>query len=92
MYHNPKWILDQDIEYDVSTFDTDPIEPQSDCVMTTFTFSVNGNHSRPGYIELPYTLPQDFTLFIILRRKDIEVWKKKLDWIAELAAIAPRIK
>jgi hypothetical protein len=28
-------------------------------------------------------LPQDFTLFILLKEKTIDVWRKKLDWIAE---------
>lgn len=36
-----------------------------------------------GYVELPYTLPQDFTLFILMNEKTIDIWKKKLDWIAE---------
>ena len=88
MYHNLEWILDLDIEYDSSTFDTNPFEPQPDGVGTIFPFSVNGNHSRPGYIELPYTLPQDFLLFIIFRQKNIDVWKKKLDWIAEKRGMA----
>jgi hypothetical protein len=83
MYHNLEWIGDLDIEYDSSTFDTDPFEPQPDGVRTIFPFSVNGNYSGAGYIELPYTLPQDFLLFIILRHKNIEIWKKKLDWIVE---------
>ena len=88
MYHNLEWILDLDIEYDLSTFDTDPFEPQPDGVGTIFPFSVNGNHSRPGYIELPYTLPQDFTLFVLLREKNINIWKKKLDWVALRGGIA----
>jgi peptidoglycan/xylan/chitin deacetylase (PgdA/CDA1 family) len=88
MYHNLEWIRDLDIEYDSSTFDTDPFEPQPDGVGTIFPFSMNGTYSQPGYIELPYTLPQDFLLFIILRRKDIEIWKKKLDWIAEKGGMA----
>ena len=41
-----------------------------------------------GYIELPYTLPQDFTLFILMGEKDITVWKKKLDWIAQHGGMA----
>src|SRR3990172_2292838 len=88
MYHNLEWIHDLDIEYDSSTFDTDPFEPQPDGVGTIFPFSMNGNHSRPGYIELPYTLPQDFLLFIILQHKNIDVWKKKLDWIEEKGGMA----
>ena len=88
MYHNLEWILGLNIEYDLSTFDTDPFEPQSDGVCTIFPFRVNGNRSRPGYIELPYTLPQDFLLFIILRHKSIDVWKRKLDWVVKHGGMA----
>ena len=35
-----------------------------------------------GYMELPYTLPQDSTLFILFREKSPAIWKQKLDWIA----------
>jgi hypothetical protein len=37
---------------------------------------------------LPYTLPQDFTLFIIMRKKNIDLWKKKLDWVAATGGMA----
>jgi peptidoglycan/xylan/chitin deacetylase (PgdA/CDA1 family) len=83
MHHNLDWIRDLDIEYDLSTFDTDPFEPQSDGMGTIFPFDVKGDGSRNGYIELPYTLPQDFTLFVILKEKSIDVWKRKIDWIAD---------
>ena len=83
MHHNLEWIHDLDIEYDASTFDTDPFEPQSDGVRTIFPFWVKENDDHPGYIELPYTLPQDFTLFILMKEKTIDVWKKKLEWVAE---------
>jgi hypothetical protein len=43
---------------------------------------------RSGYVELPYTLPQDSTLFLMLREKTNEIWKRKLDWIAENAGMA----
>lgn len=42
---------------------------------------MNGNSTRPGYVEIPYTLPQDFTLFVLMGEKNIDVWKRKLDWI-----------
>lgn len=104
MYHNLEWIHDLDIEYDASTFDTDPFEPQPDGVGTIFPFwvaatrnpepefdcSEAGTHNskpetvlRKGFIELPYTLPQDFTLFVLMKEKNIDIWKKKLDWIVE---------
>ncbi len=39
--------------------------------------------ARQGYVELPYTLAQDSTLFILLRERSNEIWKRKLAWIAE---------
>jgi hypothetical protein len=83
MYHNLEWIHDLNIEYDSSTFDTDPFEPQSDGMDTIFPFWVQDDSTLKGYIELPYTLPQDFTLFILMRERNIEIWKKKLNWIIE---------
>ncbi len=82
MHHNLDWIRNLNIQYDLSTFDTDPFEPQSDGVGTIFPFIVPGTESRPGYVEMPYTLVQDFTLFIILEQTDINIWKRKIDWVA----------
>lgn len=82
MHHNLEWAHDLDMKYDGSTFDTDPFEPQPDGVNTIFPFWVS-SPNRPGYLEMPYTLPQDFTMFIILRERGPEIWKKKLDWIVE---------
>jgi glycosyltransferase involved in cell wall biosynthesis/peptidoglycan/xylan/chitin deacetylase (PgdA/CDA1 family) len=82
MYHNLEWLHELNIRYDTSTFDTDPFEPQPDGAGTIFPFLVSLNGSRKGYVELPYTLPQDFTLFVLLEQATNEIWKKKLDWIA----------
>lgn len=84
MHHNLEWIGDLDIEYDLSTFDTDPFEPQPDGVGTIFPFWVpNNRHKNGGFVELPYTLPQDSTLFILMGEKSPEIWIKKTDWIAQ---------
>lgn len=83
MHHNLDWIHDLEILYDGSTFDTDPFEIQNDGVETLFPFWVEGPEGRPGYVELPYTLVQDFTLFTILGESTIDIWKRKVDWIAE---------
>lgn len=88
MYHNLEWLRDLDIAYDASTFDTDPFEPQSDGVGTIFPFYVQGRSGRNGYVELPYTLPQDFTLFVLLQERNISIWKEKLAWIAECGGMA----
>ena len=82
MHHNLDWIRDLNIEYDASTFDTDPFEPQPDAACTIFPFYVPADGDRSGYVELPYTLAQDFTLFVLLEEQSIDVWKKKVDWVA----------
>jgi glycosyltransferase involved in cell wall biosynthesis len=41
-----------------------------------------------GYVELPYTLPQDSTLFLLLREKSPEIWLRKLDWVAAHGGMA----
>jgi hypothetical protein len=84
MHHNLDWIGALNIEYDLSTFDTDPFEPQPDGVGTIYPFWVpNKRHKNSGYVELPYTLPQDFTPFILMQEKTINIWQKKTDWIVE---------
>jgi hypothetical protein len=119
MYHNMNWLGELPIEYDSSTFDTDPFEPQPDGMGTIFPFWVTTkivpssvldlqsyeptatSHELPatrnsqlatnlssGYVELPYTLPQDFTLFVLMREKTIDIWKRKLDWIVEKGGMA----
>jgi peptidoglycan/xylan/chitin deacetylase (PgdA/CDA1 family) len=88
MHHNLEWIKELNIEYDLSTFDTDPFEPQSDGVGTIFPFWIEGNGTKNSYVELPYTLVQDFTLFILMREKSIRIWKEKLDWIAKNGGMA----
>jgi len=87
MLHHRECLHDLEIEYDASTFDTDPFEPQPESANTIFPFWA----SRPnggGYVELPYTLPQDSTLFIVLKETSPDIWKKKLDWIAKCGGMA----
>jgi len=111
MLNQLEWIHGLDIQYDASTFDTDPFEPQPHGQHTVFPFWVPAhgkeaserkdalkdsvrvplaasNHRRPGYVELPYTLPQDSTLFLLLGEKTPEIWIRKLDWIAEHGGMA----
>jgi glycosyltransferase involved in cell wall biosynthesis len=87
MMFDREGLHDLNILYDASTFDTDPFEPQPEGVHTIFPFwepRPNGG----GYVELPYTLPQDSTLFFVLEEKSTAIWKKKLDWIAQRGGMA----
>jgi len=115
MLHKLDWLHALDIEYDSSTFDVDPFEPQPDGAQTIFPFWVPkpnpeadalrgrsgsspegadsaagapGAGSDQGYIELPYTLVQDYNHFIVLQKKGIEIWKRKLRWLVEKRAMA----
>ncbi len=84
MHHNLDWIGELNISYDLSTFDTDPFEPQNEGVGTIFPFWVkNKRHINGGYVEMPYTLVQDFTLLVLMREKTPQVWLDKLDWIVQ---------
>jgi glycosyltransferase involved in cell wall biosynthesis len=163
MLRNLEWLHQLEIQYDSSTFDTDPFELQSDGVDTIYPFWIpapaaaevgrvipnapshegrvpdapsdlsrrirdnppyplpDSRASSPsspspfpltassaplspspslslqpspraglpsvasakeGYVELPYTLPQDSTLFLVLRETTPQIWLQKLDWIA----------
>lgn len=88
MHHRPEWLTELDIEYSISTFDTDPFEPQPDGVITIFPIWVVNQETGREYMEMPYTIPQDSTLFIILQEKTIDIWKRKIDWIAKHGGMA----
>jgi hypothetical protein len=87
MLHNLDWIRNLDVLYDSSTFDTDPFEPQSDAAETIFPFLIQRANANP-IVELPYTLPQDSTLFVLLRERTNQIWKNKLSWIAKHGGMA----
>ena len=109
MLHKLDWLHELSIQYDASTFDTDPFEPQPDGRHTIFPFwvpapgvqksganrlgasqkpSSTAGMLRAGYVELPYTLPQDFTLFLLLREQTPNIWLQKVDWIARHGGMA----
>jgi peptidoglycan/xylan/chitin deacetylase (PgdA/CDA1 family) len=94
MHHNLEWLHYLDIAYDMSTFDTDPFEPQPDGVHTIFPFWVPASEAAQerdgagGYAELPYTLPQDSTVYLLLEQTDPNIWKTKLDWIVKNRGMA----
>jgi len=87
MLHNLEWLQDLDIEYDASTFDTDPFEPQPDGVGTIFPFWKEGRNGK-GFVELPYTIPQDSTLFLLCGESSSAIWTRKLDWVAQNGGMA----
>jgi len=83
MIHNLEWMHNLDIKYDASTFDTDPFEPQSDVNGTIYPTIIKNEKNNSHYIEIPYTLAQDITIFIILEEKNTDLWRQKLTWLVE---------
>jgi hypothetical protein len=89
MIRNLEWIQELKIRYDASTFDTDPFEPEPYGVETIYPFYVQGTNGQDGYVELPYTLPQDSTLFLLLKHPKFRgIWRDKLNWIAKCGGMA----
>lgn len=79
------WLHELEIDYDCSTFDTDPFEPQPEGAHTIFPYWIPkaDGGAGEGYAELPYTLPQDSTLFLLLEEADASIWEDKTDWLIE---------
>ncbi len=61
-----------EFDYDMSFFDTDPYEPQPGGCLSLFPYFLG------DLVEIPMTLAQDHTLFMVLQEKDARVWREKL--------------
>jgi hypothetical protein len=89
MHHNLPWISQLNIDYSVSTNDVDPFEPQACGLGRIFPCWVQSPDGEGrGFVEMPYTLPQDFTLFVLLGEQSNAIWRRKLDWIAARGGMA----
>ncbi len=75
VHRNLIWLQKLNIEYDASCFDYDPFQPFPGGTGSIWPFIAG------RFVELPYTLPQDHTMFYVLKQKDISIWKNKVDWI-----------
>lgn len=75
-------------DYDASYTDTDPYEPQPGGCCTYLPFFIDGPDGVDGTVELPITVPQDHTLFEILRETDQGTWRAKVAAIRERGGLA----
>ncbi|MCA9102235.1 MAG: hypothetical protein KDA63_13825 [Planctomycetales bacterium] len=71
------WMQQLEIEYDASHFDIDPFQAMPGGVGAVWPFLAG------RFVELPYTLPQDHTLLIVLGENDDRLWREKLEWIVQ---------
>jgi hypothetical protein len=69
-------------DYDTSFPDTDPFEPQGGGCCTWLPFF------NQEMVELPMTMPQDHTLFVILGHSDERAWTQKADFLRSRGGMA----
>jgi hypothetical protein len=74
-HRNPQWMQSLEIEYDLSFFDTDPYEPIPGGTMSLWPFFLG------HFVELPYTLVQDFTLTDVIGETTPRLWLRKLEFL-----------
>jgi peptidoglycan/xylan/chitin deacetylase (PgdA/CDA1 family) len=78
----PEWMQALDITYDLSFFDTDPFEPIPGGTMSIWPFLMG------HFVELPYTLTQDYTLTAVLGETTPRVWMEKVDFVQQYHGMA----
>ena len=77
MYRNAAWMHELPCLYDSSFPQNDPFQPQPGgcCSIHPFFFG--------DVVELPVTLDQDHTVFELLSRDSIDLWRSKTEWLVE---------
>lgn len=78
VHRNLAWLQSLNIEYDASCFDVDPFQAMPGGTGGVWPFLVG------KFVELPYTMPQDHTLFVALHERDGRIWTEKLEFISRL--------
>ena len=82
VHRNLRWMQQLNIEYDASCFDVDPFQAMPGGVGGIWPFSVG------KFVELPYTMPQDHTLFVSLNETTDRIWRDKLAFIQRYHGMA----
>jgi hypothetical protein len=73
-----EWLADLPLAYDSSVPHSDPFEPIPGGCCSLWPFFI-GN-----VVELPYTLPQDHTLFTLLGHRSTSLWQDQVERIERL--------
>lgn len=81
-HRQPEWMQELEIDYDLSFFDTDPYEPMAGGTMSLWPFTIG------RFLELPYTLAQDYTLVGVLGETSARLWLQKVAFLETYAGLA----
>lgn len=82
VHRNLDWLQSLNIEYDASCFDVDPFQAMPGGIGSIWPAIVG------KFVELPYTLPQDHTLFVTLGEQTTSIWQEKLAYIKRRSGMA----
>jgi len=77
LYRKQRWFDALDFSYDMSVPNVAHLDPQRGGCCTVMPYFVG------KILELPLTTTQDYTLFHILNRESIDLWKTQIDLIME---------
>jgi len=81
-HRHPEWMQALNVEYDASFFDSDPFEPVPGGTMSLWPFTIG------RFLELPYTLAQDFTLIDVLGERSPRLWLEKAAYLRRFCGMA----
>jgi hypothetical protein len=77
MYRNQDWFDALEFSYDMSVPNVAHLEPQRGGCCTVMPYFIG------KILELPVTTSQDYTMFQILRKYSIDLWKEQVDLIRQ---------
>lgn len=72
-YRNPDWMQELPADYDSTFPHSDPYEPQPGGCCSIWPYFLG------SLVELPYTLPQDHTVFTLLGEKTPALWLEQME-------------
>jgi len=73
----PDWLAELPVDYDVTMPLSDPHEPQPGGTCSAWPFFIG------EVLEMPYTLPQDHTLFTLLGQRDSRTWMEQMQRVKQ---------
>jgi hypothetical protein len=82
LHRESEWMSGLGFDYDSSYPDTDPYSPKSGGCCSWLPFF------NRGLVELPVTLAQDHTLFVILGHQDETMWTRKASFLRDRGGMA----
>jgi peptidoglycan/xylan/chitin deacetylase (PgdA/CDA1 family) len=79
------WLAELPVEYDCTMPHSDPFEPQPGGCCSPWPFFIG------DLVELPYTLPQDHTVFTLLGQRTIDLWLEQVNRIADVFGLVQSV-